>query len=1081
MRWRMVSRTAAVGLALLSSGLASVGAQQTGRITGRVVDVATNRPLAGVQVFIPPTGIGNITDTDGRYLLQNVPAGQHTVTAQLVGYKQAQGTAAVTPGATAQVNLALAETAIQLDQIVVTGAGVATQRKKLGNTIASIDAAKVSTAAVTDVSQLLAGREAGVAVLPSGGYTGEGARIRIRGSSSLSQNNEPIIYMDGIRMDRSATMFAPQGNPSKLDDIPPESIERIEILKGAAAATLYGTEASNGVIQIFTKKGRSGAPRFTLSIDQTAIKMPTNRILPLADFAESQADVARIQERWGKTVGLFEPFQENLIPTYFNTGINQVYSLSVTGGSDRMNYFVSGRFQDEDGPIAFGNLFTDRGFKETNDTQRRAQTVANVVITPIEKVRVGVNTMYAEMKGSVPNNGNNIYGVFPNLTQTFLRLACTSLGPNCPKVNLYGTNNFMTANEGVYQITEVESNHFTGSTNLNYAPVQSVKLDATFGVDFINESNFFFRPFGYTVDNYSTVNPEGIRAIEEIRNRVLTGDFKASWDARVTDNIQSTFLAGAQGFLSQRLSRSGSGTRFPGPGLEVAGAAAERTVGEFWSRNTQVGGYLQDQLGWKDWAFVTVGGRWDANSAFGEAFNTAFYPKVNVSIVPTQAFGWDHPLFSTIRVRGALGKSGLQPSSFAKFTTYSAQASIDGPGIRPDGLGNQALKPEVAMEIEGGAEVGLFRDRASVNFTYWKTKVTDALVARQFAPSGGFINTQLDNIGQLDKQGLDVAVQGTVFQRSNVSLNLFANGAFLKQEITDMGGAPPLKTGGSYSRYRQYLAEGFSPGSFLGAKVADVAIPLQILGNCTEPTRDQALLYFATPRDPSTFKPLVQGNTTNGKPLSKSNLVASGLAGVSPGCGTGPLLSYLGKSTPDWQGTFGWTLGFLGNFEFSGIMEFKAGDFFYHDLSGEFRRSSPTIGRNVPNCVGFEAAMRSPASTAAARLDAAVDWARQCEGLAPLDGLNSITPADHIRWREASVTYRVPVSFVERWGLASAQISLGARNLALFVKDEFKGMDPEVILSGRCNAGLDCNFLDATDGWQVPIPRRITFSTRVSF
>jgi TonB-dependent SusC/RagA subfamily outer membrane receptor len=243
----------------------------------------------------------------------------------------------------------------------------------------------------------------------------------------LSQLNEPIIYVDGIRMDGTATEFAPQGNPSKLDDIPPESIERIEILKGAAAATLYGTEASNGVIQIFTKKGRSGAPRFTFQMDQTGITMPTNRILPLADFAETQADVDRISARWGRQVALFEPFQENLIPTYFNTGHHQAYSLSVTGGSDRVSYFVTGRFQDENGPINFGGLFSDndpatgqpRGFKETDDFQRRAQTTANVVITPIEKVRVGVNTMYSEMKGGVPNNGNNIYGVFPNLTQTF--------------------------------------------------------------------------------------------------------------------------------------------------------------------------------------------------------------------------------------------------------------------------------------------------------------------------------------------------------------------------------------------------------------------------------------------------------------------------------------------------------------------------------------------------------------------------------------------------------------------------------------------------------------------------------------
>ena len=1073
MRWVWIPRTArALAIAALVMAPSVAAAQQTGRVTGRVVNAATNRPLVGVQVFIPETGAGNLTDQDGRYLLLNVPAGQTTVTAQLVGYKQASATVTVVVGQQVVANLSLDETAIALDEIVVTGAGVATQRKKLGNTIASIDASKVSTAAVTDVSQMLAGREPGVVVLPSGGYTGEGARIRIRGSSSLAQNNEPIIYVDGIRVDNSSTGVANQGNPSKLDDIPPESIEPIEILKGAPAATLYGTEASNGVIQIFTKKGRSGAPRFTLQIDQTAIKMPTNRIEPLADFAESQADIDRIAKRWGRNVALFEPFTENLVPSYFNTGYHQAYALTVGGGGDNITYFVTGRFQDENGPLAFDKLFDDRGFRETNDTQRRAQSAANVVITPIDKVRVTVNTMYSELKQEVPNNGNNIYGMWPNLTQTFLRLACTEISPTCPKVNAYGTNNFLTANEALYQILEVEENHFTGSTNLNFTPVPSVRLDGTFGVDFINESSTFFRPFGWAVDNYATVNPEGTRSVGEIRRRVLTADFKASWDARLTEDISSTFLAGAQGFLTQVTSRGGTGTRFPGPGLEVAGAGADQSVRESWTRNTQVGGYLQDQLGWRDWAFVTGGARWDANSAFGESFNTAFYPKVNVSVVPTEAFGWDHPVFSTIRVRGAMGKSGLQPSSFAKFTTYSPQPSSDGPGIRPSNLGNDNLKPEVATEYEAGAELGLFQDRASISFTVWKTDVKDALVARQFPVSGGFINTQLDNIGLLKKNGIDLVVQGTVLRSRNVSLNLFANGSFLKQKIEDLGGAPPLKTGGSYSRYRQYLVQGFAPGAFFAADVADVGIPLNIDGTCREPTQAQALAYFAVPRDPSVFKPLVKGNSALGVPNGQL---------ASHTCGAGALFTYMGKSNPDWQGTFGGTLSFLGNFEVSTLMEFKYGDFVGHDLSGEFRRSSPTIGRNVPLCAGLEATMRNPASAADARLGAAIDWARQCDGLAPLDGINSINAADFVRWRELSLTYRVPVSVVERWGLASAQVSLGARNLALWVNSAFKGMDPENNISGRCDGGLECNFLDATDGWQVPIPRRITLSTRVSF
>jgi hypothetical protein len=352
--------------------------------------------------------------------------------------------------------------------------------------------------------------------------------------------------------------------------------------------------------------------------------------------------------------------------------------------------------------------------------------------------------------------------------------------------------------------------------------------------------------------------------------------------------------------------------------------------------------------------------------------------------------------------------------------------------------------------------------------------VIDAIVPRQFPVSGGFINTQLDNIGELRKHGFDVGVQGTVLQTSNLNLNVFANGAYLSQNIQDMGGAPALKTGGSYSRYRQYLVEGFSPGSFFGPEVADVAIPLNLDGTCVEPSRAAALQYFAVARDPADFKPLVVGNTPGSFGEPNGTL-------ASHNCGTSPLATYLGKSIPDWQGTFGFNMGFLGNFEVNSMWEFKAGDFVSHDLSGEFRRTHAGIGRNTPTCVGLLTVMKNPVSTADARLDAAVDWATQCEGLAPLDGLNSINPADFVRWRELTLTYRLPTSLIDRWGLASAQLSVGARNLALWVNDAYTGMDPEAVTNGRCNGGLDCNFLDGTDLWQIPIPRRITFSTRVSF
>ena len=203
-----------------------VAAQSAGTLVGTVTDAASRRPLEAAQVYIPGTGIGALTNAAGRFLLLNVPAGEYTLTAELVGYRSGEQTVTVGAGQSVQVDIGLAQTAITLDEIVVTGAGIATEKRKLGNTIATIDVAStIENAPIADFSQLIAGREPGVVALPSSGFTGEGARIRIRGSSSLSQLNEPIVYVDGIRVDRSAVQnFNGQGNPSRLDDIPPNQL-----------------------------------------------------------------------------------------------------------------------------------------------------------------------------------------------------------------------------------------------------------------------------------------------------------------------------------------------------------------------------------------------------------------------------------------------------------------------------------------------------------------------------------------------------------------------------------------------------------------------------------------------------------------------------------------------------------------------------------------------------------------------------------------------------------------------------------------------------------------------------------------
>ncbi len=1072
---RLTSGVARGGLALalaLAVGWAPapVAAQATGTLVGTVRDAASQRPLEAAQVYIGGTGIGALTNAAGRFLLLNVPAGEVVLVAELVGYRSGSQTVTVPAGESVVADFGLEQTAIALDQIVVTGAGIATQRKKLGNTIATVDASTLENAPISDFSQMIAGREPGVVALPSSGYTGEGARIRIRGSSSLSQLNEPIIYIDGIRMDRSgiSTSAGGQSTPSRLDDIPPESIERVEILKGAAAATLYGTEASNGVIQIFTKRGRAGAPRFSLQADWTGVSVPTNRMLPVADFAEDADDQARISTRWGRSVQLYDVFQEDLLPMAFTTGFGQTYSASVQGGTEQFQYFVSGRLADEDGPYDVQKNFEPvEGLSPETDTNRRISTTANFTIIPSSKVRIGVSTLYSEMEHHSPDNSNNIYGAFSSMLMTQLRLATAD--------NYWGNPAFATTRENMYQQNFVNTNHFAGSATIGFTPTESFRLDGTFGVDFASDDEVNFRPYGWNVDGYSGSTPDGNRNVNERRNKEITADLKGSHVSNF-GSFENTLLFGGQGFLRQAQNAGGGGRDFPGPGLETLSALASESSFEGWTRVTQIGGYLQDQIGYNDWTFFTVGGRWDANSAFGEDFNTAFYPKASISVVPSQGLDWTSETFSTLRVRAAIGQSGLQPGAFDKFTTFSPQPSAEGPGVQPSNLGNDALKPEVSTEWEVGAEVGLFNDRASVDITYWDRKVTDALVARQFPVTGGFTNTQLDNIGEMVAHGVEVNVRGNVLQREGLSLNVFANTAYLNEEITDMGGAPALKTGGSYPRYRNFLTEGYSPGAFFGARLAGVDYPINIDGSCTAPTREALLAYFSEPVNPSSFKPLVIGNDASNNTFGDPDGTLA-----SHNCGAGYLETYLGKPTPDFAGSFGFNMAFGGNFELASLFEYKLGNYSVQDLSGMFRRANSFIGRNTPDAARLEAIMKNPASSAEQRLDAAMEWVSTIEGLSPMSGMNGVYDASWIQWRELSLSYRVPSDLVEGWGLSTATINVGARNLRLFMLGDYTGMDPEGNVLGRCNGGLDCNFLDSTEGWGIPVPRRFTLSTRVTF
>ena len=774
-----------VALDMMPRGLLAQGG--TGAIEGKVIESENGRPVSTARVVVAGTSIAATTNEAGAYRINGVPARQVELRVRMIGFAPANKTVVVTAGQTAQADFRLTVSALQLEQVVVTGSGQQVEAKRLGNTVAVISPPQ--NVPLNDLSSLLQAREPGLSAIMSSGLTGTGARIRIRGNASLTQSNEPVIFLDGIRINSGG------GQTSRLEDIDPQSIERIEVLKGAAAATLYGTEASNGVIQVFTKRGTNSGSRWRFSLQEEGIQFP-DRVAPNAGYAKTQAQADSLATYWH--LGSLKPYQPFEVPIWRDylteTGKATTVAGQVDGGSTAFTYFASGRYQYEDGPIGGKQLGT------ATDALRRTQSAVNLSLLPFNNVRLGLHSAYYSTWNAIPGGGiigNSIYGTYALAAYARPESAncnkSTYIGPGeCSGAgNAFGNQAFMTVRESMQQQAEESVQRYNGSVNATYTPLSELSLDVVGGWDVSNTRGFSFSRFRYDVDEYTTNNVEGSRSVNADQVRVLTLDGKAAWNRNLFPSLSSAFVAGLQVFNVRSSSSGGSSTNLPGPGIEVVSAGGQNiSVSESALTTVNGGFFAQEQLGYHNWSFLTVGGRYDYASAFGAEAPAIFYPKVSLSLVPSDLAAWGHPLgMNTLRLRAALGQSGRQPGAFDKFTTFAPLRGELGAGLAPSNLGNPALKPEIATELEGGFEAGFWGDRLGLNVTGWNRVVNDLLIARQFPVSGGFRRTQLDNIGQVKAHGFELGARSFIINRSNLSVDVSAAGSYIKQTLTSLGGA----------------------------------------------------------------------------------------------------------------------------------------------------------------------------------------------------------------------------------------------------------------------------------------------------
>ena len=954
-------------------------AAQQGTVTGQVTDAGSLQPLSQVHVAVAESETGTLTDDEGRFRLR-VPAGEVRLRATRIGYRPSTRTVTVQANGTATVNFTLETAAISLDEIVVTGTAGGQVKRSLGNTVSSIDASEaMAKGGGEDVGSLLKARAAGVSVSPSTGQVGSGPNIRIRGVSTFSLNDHPLIYVDGVRVDNaSGKGISVQGFGSSiqtsLNDLNPNDIQSIEVIKGPAAATLYGTEASNGVIQIITKEGRAaGGPSVSVSVSQGANWF-------------RNAD-GRIDPNWGIHPDTGEPYELNLFEReaelgnqIFFTGHTQEYGLSVRGGSDVVQYYVSGTFDDQE------------GIEPTNELTR-VGTRGNFSVTPHEDWRFDASV---------------------GMTQTERFLACEAgCGGVTFSLLFSSPSTINTPNRGFlfgppqfhwnWRTFPQHNDKFTFSLTTNWETTDWLTHRLVVGQDNVDDKaeqivERIVDPFLLQFVTEETA--KGSKFIQKRDHTTTTFDYSGTVEASLTDAWSSSTSVGVQYYSERNEFVTVDARGFPAPGVTVTAGAAQTDVGEddFIENNT-LGVYVQEQLSWRDRLYLTGAVRVDDNSAFGDDFDLVTYPKASASWVISEEPFFDVGWISQLRLRGAFGQAGQQPEAFAALRTFQPITSGTGEtALTPESVGNPDLAPERGSEFEAGFDASLLGERLGLDLTYYNSRTKDAILSRDVPPSAGFPGSQFVNAGEIKSQGIEVNLDALALDGEDVTLDLGLNVSTVDNEVVDLGGVD--QGAGFISSGSIRFVPGLPVASWFDEET--VSAELDADGN--------AINVMCDAGDP------------NGPTLPDGTPLKPG--GPAVPCGEAPVL-FQGKSTPDFEGSLSATLTLFQNLQLYGLFDWQVG---WTKFDNNVRARCQVFRLCEEN---FFPDRFDPVRVAEI----------QSPNTLRTFVYND---ASFGKLREISLTYDFPVSLIQSLGIGveTASLTVSGRNLFPSITD-WTGLDPE--------------------------------------
>lgn len=753
-------------LALFSMNTLLYSQQATGIIKGTVSDAVTGEALVGANVYFPSLNIGSSTDINGIFSINNVPAGDFSIIARYVGYEEWSSDVSVSDGQTLSLEIELQPTAVEMEELVVTGVGSATEKKKLTSSIETLNRDEIKRAPVESVEQLLQGRITGLGAFNSSGMPGTSGRISTRGIKSTTNSGAPVVYVDNVRVDNAEAfrlaLDTGGAESSALSDLVIGEIDRIEVIKGGAASTIYGSDAANGVIQIFTKKGVPGDARWSFNLTSGYDQ-------PVTDF-------------------IVEDFTRDHV---VQTGSYQSYSVGVSGGNQLFTYNVSGKTFQNNGVIT-DNLARQRnyslasGFRVHLSEQSNLEISASYIKNQISRV-YNNNLPFSPYSGFEDGSKGDQLGFTEADRLEILELMKTA------------------------DIKD-DIDRFRIAANYDYTPVKGFTNRFTFGVDYRNNEARDFVP---KKSGYFFFTENGYLYRSDREYMTITMAYNGTYELPKLGPVEQKLNFGAQGFRVEDREQYSTGEDFSIPGTEDFDNASRITALESNRQLFSGGIYLVDQIAVWDKVFLDAGLRVDGNSTFGDAIGMQFYPKAGIAyLISEEDFYSDglKNIVSTLKLRTSWGVTGNFPAPFTRDRTYGSQGFLNRSGIAFNNPGNDELKPEKTSSIEAGFEMGLLHDRASIEFNYFVQNTVDALFLVPQDPASGFDN-QLMNVGEIENKGIELSIFARIVQAKDFALSANISFATLDNKVVSLGGAAPFSISG-FTFLPRRVEEGHPVGTF---------------------------------------------------------------------------------------------------------------------------------------------------------------------------------------------------------------------------------------------------------------------------